>query len=621
MIAFDTETFRIRPGRLAPPLVCLSWWASEGGKLLSATEAEGFIVGTLAHGEQLVGHNVAFDLAVLAAHDESLLPLIFDALQNDQITDTGIRQKLIDIAVGVHKKWRDPSTGKVAESQYSLATLVKRHFGEHLEKEDTWRLRYEELAEVPIAAWPAKARQYAQDDAMWTYKVWEAQEGSEYLKDQYRQTRAAWWLHLMSCHGLRTNAAAIDELSRNTQATYDEAMALCKEHGLVRSNGTRDTKKTKVRMESACASLGVEPKRTDKGGISLDEEACTTVNDSVLEAYSRVSSLMNVIKNQIPQLRNGLVTPIQPSYDSLIATGRTAVKGYSDNAPTNGYQIQNVRRLPGIRECFHPRDGHWLLGADYDGMELKTWAQVCMWVVGFSKLGEAINSGKDPHAMLGADLLGLEYEEMKEHLSRKDKSAKDGRQFAKVGNFGFQGGMGVNSFRNHAREQYRMYKTEAECHVLREKWRSRWSENYEYFEWINSQLHCDLADVKHFRSDRHRGQIRYTVACNTFFQGLAADAIKHAGFHIARECYVEKDSPLYGCRPVIFAHDEFILEVPASLSVARPAAARLVEVMCARAGEWLPDVPPTASPTLMTHWSKNADPVFDDTGELVPWTG
>ena len=55
-----------------------------------------------------------------------------------------------------------------------------------------------------------------------------------------------------------------------------------------------------------------------------------------------------------------------------------------------------------------------------------------------------------------------------------------------------------------------------------------------------------------FVGNRLRGLCRYTVAANTYFQGLASDASKAALWAVTYECYNVPSSPLYGCRPVIF---------------------------------------------------------------------
>lgn len=640
-IAIDTETALIRPGLLAPPLVCTSWATRNAANLVAFDDP--YPINLLANQFALIGHNIAYDLAVWAAEYFHVLPEIFAALEADRITDTKIRQKLIDIGRGVHRGYRDAATDIYVKYDYTLAALSERLLKRELPK-DEHRLEFGELRGVPIDQWPEGRAEYAIQDARTTYDVWAHQEKySEFLEDQYRQTRAAFGLHLISCWGIRTDPEAITALKRDVGARHTEALRRCQDAGLVRANGTRDTKEARRYMLEVCSSLGVEPKRTAKWheikrndawtdaqmkkmedpifGVSMDEEACLEVGDELLKSYSEVTSLTTVIDTHIPALENGVNLPIQPNFDSLMDTGRTSCKGYSANAPINGYQMQNVRRLPGIRECFIPRSGRLFLSSDYDGLELHSVSQVCLWSVGFSRLASALNTGTDVHSDLGAQLLGITYEQIVEALKEGDKEAKDARQFAKVGNFGFWGMMQPPSFRQYARAMFGIRRTLEECEELHEAWFRKWPEAREYFDWIRSLCNNpqQLGTIKHFKSGRHRGLIPKTVCSNTFFQGLGADATKDALFHIQKESYTDCGTALYGCRMVNYVHDEFMLEVDEDLDVARAAAKRLVEVMCERAGQWLPDVPPTATPCLMTRWSKNAEPTYNERGELIPW--
>jgi DNA polymerase I-like protein with 3'-5' exonuclease and polymerase domains len=102
------------------------------------------------------------------------------------------------------------------------------------------------------------------------------------------------------------------------------------------------------------------------------------------------------------------------------------------------------------------------------------------------------------------------------------------------------------------------------------------------------------------------------------FQGLTADAAKAALFEVARLCYTVESSPLYGCRPICFIHDEILLEAP--LFKLHEAAKELELVMVAVYQRFTPDVRITADAHAMYRWSKKAKEVFDDDGRLVPWT-
>jgi len=100
VIAFDTETYLITPDMLAPRLVCVSF--SEPPHLLNRPDGLDRVAQLLADPDvRLVGHNVAYDLGVIAAEDPArFLPLIFAALDADRITDTKIREQLARLAVG-----------------------------------------------------------------------------------------------------------------------------------------------------------------------------------------------------------------------------------------------------------------------------------------------------------------------------------------------------------------------------------------------------------------------------------------------------------------------------------------------------------------------------------------
>jgi DNA polymerase I-like protein with 3'-5' exonuclease and polymerase domains len=67
---------------------------------------------------------------------------------------------------------------------------------------------------------------------------------------------------------------------------------------------------------------------------------------------------------------------------------------------------------------------------------------------------------------------------------------------------------------------------------------------------------------------------------------------------------------------VVFAHDEFILEVPEAGAAA--AMTRLADRMVDGMRELCPDVKVSAEGCLMRRWYKGAEPVYVE-GVLVPW--
>lgn len=622
----------------------------------------------------LIGANYVYDLAVFAEEDPSLLPLIFAALDADRIHDVQTRQKLIDNARGELDGYFPGGGRRKVDYRYSLADLVLRHLkrDRSAEKVDPngWRLRYGELRGVPIAEYPPDAAKYAIDDAVDTLLVFEAQEADAGLiRDAAHQQRAHFALHLCSCWGVRTDPEAIRRLEEGATKTYNELTARLVEAGLLRAkktmkrtgrvqDETRDTKAAKRRMVQVMAALGEEVALTETGEdlakerdltpaeieeyASLDEDACSRSGDDVLVDYAARTSLQTVVTSHIPALWKGVELPIQARFEVLLETGRTSCKFKEkgeDKSPTNGYQLQNVRRLPGIRECFVARPGYVFYDVDFAQLELRTVAQVLLKIVGWSKLAEALNAGQDVHLALAAKILKISYEEAHQH--RKEPAVAKARQVSKGPNFGFPGSMGPKGFQIYARTQpEKIILSLEECKDLRENWLATWPEFREYFEWAKAQCEEGGATMEQLFSLRLRGRVPYGAFCNGWFQALGADAAKAALYEVSKRCYVETGcfacggsgndapgacdrcggtgvSPLYGTRPWTFVHDQVIGEAPKE--TAHEAAFECRDVMVYEANKWLPDVPITAEPVISQCWSKDADPVWLR-ARLLPWT-
>lgn len=279
--------------------------------------------------------------------------------------------------------------------------------------------------------------------------------------------------------------------------------------------------------------------------------------------------------------------------------------------------IQNLPRAVGVRDCFVPRPGYVFAACDYDAAELKALAQVTYSLFGYSAMRDSILEGKDLHLELAAQLMGISYEDAVRRKESGDKAVKEMRQMGKCANFGYPGGLGVKTFVKFAKGSG-VILAEDFAAKLRQVWFSAFPEMEDYFGWISKKVkEGSVCAVEQFKSGRVRGGLRFTAAANTMFQGLVADAAKHALFEVTRECYTDKLSPMRGSYPVVFVHDEIILECPKETAAA--AAERLRDLMVDTAQRWMPDVPVTAGVHLMERWQKDADAVRNEKGELIPW--
>lgn len=685
LIPFDTETALIRPGLLAPPLVCLTWQTpGEEPRIAHRTEARDILDGWFYDTRNVfVGHNVAYDLAVICEAFPHLVPAVFRAYREDRVTDTKIRQQLLDVAGGVFRGFLDDKK-KWHKHEYTLQQTAARMAGIPITKEG-FRLFYGPLRDTPLSEWPDAARRlqdrgraylagqpdqdlaamerilgektfrgsegllgmiaadphevvtYPLDDARATCAVYLAQDvHADELADQYRQARAAWWLHLSSAWGIRTNKAGVEALHIQTKEALDELEAALISHGLVRPGGVRDTKAAKRRMIEVCRDEKITLRRTDAHGnpgkckdpvgnvlpdgadecaehVSLDSDACNATGDDILIDYSTLSTLKKVLSNDVAMLETGIYYPVHTRYD-LAETGRT-----TSSKPN----IQNLRRLPGIREAFIPRPGKVFAQADYPQLELFTLAQCCVSWIGWSKLADALNGGLDPHTAVAATILGITYAAAIARIEAGDEEVDNARQIAKVANFGFPGGLGIAKLVLFAKKAYGLTITPERAKQLKSEWFATWQEMPHYFARINALMdpEAGLAKVESLFTQRIRGGATYCAACNNGFQGLGSDCAKEAGWRIAEAQYVDTRSPLYNSRTIAFIHDEFIVEC-ADDSRAHDVACELARIMREGANKYLPDVPIPASkmkPLLMRQWSKKAKPTRNSEGRLIPW--
>jgi DNA polymerase I-like protein with 3'-5' exonuclease and polymerase domains len=632
-VYFDTETDAFSPGYMAPEVVCLQFCFDQGApELVHAGENRAGVFGRVKDWLkdsriQLVGQNIAYDLACLAAGEPDLFPLIFDAYAEGRVTDTMIRQKLVDI-----------SRGRYRTRQYDLASCAEIHdyvpadgevafkTNDKGKKIDPWRVRYGELAKVALKYWPASAVRYALNDATATRHVHQSQAdryAAEWLCDEFNQARKFFCLRLMEVWGIRTDARGVESLQVGAVEEIENTRGLLLDYGLVsqKRDGTwkRNVNATRERIVQAYKRIGKDfprPKaKKDKATGKLvqsqnpatDNDACMQSDDYVLEQYATYSQMCKVLSADVPMLARGLEYPIHTHFD-LVESGRTS------SASPN---IQNPRRMTGVRECFVPRAGNVFVDADMSALELRTVAQTCLKVCGFSRLAEVLNTGRDPHTALAAQMLGWTYDETAKRKSEPD--VDNMRTAAKGMNFGFPGGLGASSFPAYAWRAYKVRVTEDQVAEWKAQWLEQFPEFKPYHRFIGETY--ERSGVVHLFTNRMRQRVTFTSAANSYFQGLGADVCGGALFAVTRACYTDRRSALYGSRPVNFMHDSILTETP--YDNAHDALAEQERLMLEGGAPFLPDVPPAVDGKAMTRWSKDAMRITTDgtkKGRVVPWS-
>lgn len=288
----------------------------------------------------------------------------------------------------------------------------------------------------------------------------------------------------------------------------------------------------------------------------------------------------------------------------------------------------------GIREAFIPREGCCYIDADIEGLELNTLAQVEIWTINDRTKADQINSGKDLHCVTGSVIAGQPYDLFfRSAKVLEEKASKNIRNLAKVPNFGKPGGMADTTLISYARTSYGIKlaatpdnpkpcreEQETEAKRIGDHWRRANPHDQEYLNFIRTCRHGDRYRVimghPSIGNLIRRGGATYCAAANSLFQGLGAIAAGEITWLIQRACYTETASPLFGCRLVMHAYDEWMIEVPIGRQT--EAAAELERLILLGGSRKVPDIGFRTEAVAMCAWAKNAKRVVRD-GELLIW--
>jgi hypothetical protein len=604
--ALDLETWLIAPGYLAPRPVSICFRAvdetTHGPVLYLHSDPQLERELQVVLGEGVVGHNVAFDLGVIAQWYPRLRPLVWRAYAEGRVRDTKLACQLLDVAAG-------KPLGKYALDDCCSRWLGVQVTGKH--GPDVWRLRYRELTDVPISRWPKEAYAYAIEDVRLTAELWckvrAASQDVNFDSTLAFQTRAAWALHLSSAWGLRTDPAAVAALKARLEVDVDACTAALREHGILRRDGTRDQGLVAKLVEDDYKGRGQSAPKTPTGKAKTDTDALGPCTHPALVALRESSKARTMLGTFVPVLEKGSREPLNPTYTVIRESGRTSCSNPN---------IQNLPRDGGARECFVARPGYVYACADFHVAELVCLAQVCLRLFSRSNMAEALRSGMDLHLTTASRILGESYEQTVALYKAGDKRAKEARQLAKAMNFGTPGGMAAPKLREYL-EGYGIHLSEGEVKSLRDGWLALYPEMGDYFRHLKGLARAREFTIVHPLTGFVRGGCEYTSGANHYFQHLCAQVAKEALFDVSVECYTQRESALYGSRIVAFVHDEIILEAPEA--TAPEAADRLATVMQQSARKWIPDLDLHAEGHIMRRWYKSAGPVRGEHGRLVPW--
>jgi len=667
-VSFDLETKLVRKGHCFPEIICAQWkYENEPAQILGNDDPERLrqqLRRILCGPDRVITLNGPY---------EYICSLNFGAVSFDDIAQGFSDRRLVD--VGTVQKLRDiASDGKLSPRGYSLNALGIRAGQKDREQEkkgdDVWRLRYGELDGLPVEEYPLEARLYALEDVDETMAVWEWQQRLGDLPEP-------WWLHceadfhlgLIKARGMWTDRARVRKAWRKVKEQLSpQMMEPLFEAGILRrpvppkvfKTGRRtkgkpeelNTKALKARVKEVAEANNVPILLTKKAkDIATSEQMLSRLDgmDDVLTLHIRRQGLKKLDSTYFPRLGEGI---IYPSFNILVESGRTSSRTDKTVPSMNMQNIPREAGEMGVRECFIPRPGHLFLSVDFGNQELCTTAQACLDLFGYSRMAETINKGVNLHDYLGAQIASVWDEEFR-HVCHALKAStqweryeaflgwkevnkvgyKHYRTMAKPTGLGYPGGLGPRTFIEYARTTYDVPVSFTEAQQLRDLWLAAYPEMVEYLQrWVPAQA----TGAQRYNEEDDRvetmhsyisplGMVRenttYCSTANGFaMQTPSAEVTKLALCAVSRECWEAGNSVLRGARITNYIHDELFLEIKDQGPEHNTAIAnRVCEIMVREMRKITPDINVTAEPALMQRWTKDADPVYNEEGYLIPW--
>lgn len=462
-------------------------------------------------------------------------------------------------------------------------------------------------------------------------------------------------------------------------AAKDEKKSLIKlrEHVLAVSRATGTSIKLTDKGQQEYRDLNGEPARnldpnhplidTHRHWICTDDSVYTRLSfhDPVLREYAKRSEtaiLRTAYTSRFywdyvneapakgaPKENLGYAERLHFDFNDLVSTGRTSAFA-SKLYPS----MQGQNPDPRVRPALVADPGHILLSTDYGSLELCAVADKMVSLGIRSRLAELYIQGKDPHAYLAAGLIKQlgnrdeipaemfsaidpddEYEVFLSLKKTHPKLYKFWRMFAKPTGLGAWGAMGKLTMAVYSRSMPGLEDvTPEQCGEGIKVWRKRFPEYEDYFGYIRTHMRDEA-----FERPDSEGNIRekywyqtfdglvrrdcvWSVVCNNFgLQAPGAEGASRMVPRIVRACLDPTlNSPLYGCTPLSFLHDEKLTQVPIYADYSRTQAAidEQERIMVDAMQEVLRNVPVKVESVVMYAWDKFAAEARTPEGWLVP---
>jgi DNA polymerase I-like protein with 3'-5' exonuclease and polymerase domains len=466
-----------------------------------------------------VGHNVKFDARSICKYYGELPPGLY--------ADTMLLQHLVNENL----------------MSYSLENLIMHNYGKH----DAY-YRDGKLGKFITSVPFSKAVNYVHLDVRWTWLLYErlwnkVKTDTQLVNSFYQDTEVLHILMHMENEGIPVDHRNMELLGKELDTKMRDILLALYEYTPTGFNPDSTKHKQEFLFNKKReGGLGLKPYKLTKGGApSVDEETLRFLEKEhpaleLLIQWSETQKLKSTyVDGMLPRLYK---SKLHPSFH----LHRTATGRLSSSDPN----LQNIPRDSNVRSLFVAPEGHTLLVADYDQIELRVMAMFSQ----DKELLHVFNNNIDIHTGAAALLFKKDVAEVTD----------EERQIGKGVNFltAYGGGAGklarttgipFEQAQEMIQEYYRQFSglTEWKQKVVAE------GRKYGHVTTLSGRRRR-LPDLMSSDSEARSRAERQAV--NAVVQGSAADLCKQAMINIAHDL-ADKNIKM-----LVQVHDELVVAVP-----------------------------------------------------------
>ncbi len=534
--AFDTETTQLNPHRAQWIGLALArmdrregWWiplpARDGG------EREAFlkVLQPLFANPKLekVGHNLKFDLAILALNGLAVEGPFYDTMLAHSLVAPTMRHGL----------------DRLAEECLQYRTIPFSALG--LEPDADGNLDYGKVD-------PALLRDYAVEDADVAGRLREQLDPQIDALEQRKvfrdiECRLLPTITAMEVRGIRLDPHALESCGTGMADKIVALEEACFEYAGRPFNLNSPKQLGEVLFDEM--AIAEKPKKTKTGQYATNEQVLSTLANRhpIIPAILEHRGLVKLKNTYIDTLPSA----IEPK-TGRIHTHFGQVQTSTGRLSSNNPNLQNIPVRSGegreIRRAFVPQEGWVMISADYSQIELRILAALS----GDVDLLHAFAEGRDIHTATAARIYGVELDAVDRSMRAKAKMVNFGIPYG-ISAFGLAQRLGIA--RSEAQELISHYFEQFPGVLQYTRETIEFARKHGYVETLSGRrrsledIHSANATI---RSSAERNAINMPI------QGTAADMIKLAMIRVDERLRAEQLSAAL----LLQVHDELILEAP-----------------------------------------------------------